>query len=168
MALETIPAYLREPLIRSFSEQPGLAWRRNNTETGPPTYRKLTDTITSRFSVMWLLDAYEYSAFEGWFKTKINQGTSSFIIPLRTGEGVVDHEANFDGGYRSRADNKRTRITARLIAYPKQYDTDENIDDLLTALQDLFDTGDTRPSETLVDFQVFIQRTLPDEWAEFL
>jgi len=169
MAIPTIPEFLREPMRKGFIENPVKVWRENATEIGPPIRAKLYDNAPSIFKVTWVLDELEFAAFDGWFKTIIDQGTSPFIIPLRTGFGVTDHECTFKSKNPPyKMSNKKTVITAVLEARFKQFDTDENIQDLLDALQDQFDTGDPRPSETLAGFSAFMQSTLPNLWSGFL
>lgn len=169
MAIPLIPPYLREPLRKGFSESPQRTWRENNTEMGPAIHVKLYDKAPTLFKVTWNLDEIEFAAFDAWFKRDIDQGVKSFIVPLRTGLGVVDHECTFKGKNPPyKLSNKRTIITATLEARFKEFDTDENIDDLLDGLQLMFDNGDLRPSQTLMAFSGFMQFTLPNAWRGFL
>ena len=169
MALEIIPDFLREPIRKSLAEKPREVWRENSTETGPPIRRKLYDRAPSLFNVTWNLDEIEAQTFDGWFKLKINQGADSFTIPLLTpSAGVVDHECTFKGNPQYRQVNRRVMIRATLEARFKQFDSDENIQTLLDVMQDLFDGGDTSPSLTIEQFQIFMQQSLPDKWAAFL
>lgn len=165
----TIPNFLREPIRKSFSERASAIWRENPTETGAPIRRKLYDNAPSHFKVMWILDETEAQAFDGWFKLEINQGASSFDIPLYTpSAGVVPHDCQFASNPVYKFNNRLVRVSASLTARFKKFDTDENIQDLLDTMQDLFDAGDPRPSQTLDHFSQFMQVTLPDEWADFL
>lgn len=165
---EQIPDYLRDPIRRAFNETPTAVWRANSVETGQDIRRKLYDNAPSVFSVTWILDSIEFAAFDGWFKLKTDQGSSSFIIPLLTGFGLVDHECTFRKNPRYKPMGGRTQVTASLEARFKQFDTDEGIQDLLDGLQIMFDAGDPRPSETLLEFSGFMRKTLPDAWAAFL
>lgn len=161
-----IPVYLRQPIRSALVESPVEIWRQNPTETGPAVHRKLYDTAPSMFGVTWLLDEIEFAAFEGWFKTQINQGSDSFTMELLTGLGLVDHDVFFNPrNYQTRQVGKRTRVTARILAKQKQFDTDENIQVLNDFLQDLFDAGNLRPSETTIALTTFVQDEWPDLWA---
>lgn len=120
MPAPNFPSSLREILRNSISEQPLPIWRANPTEIGPPLRAKLVDEAPSLFTVNWNFTEAEFSTFETWFKDVIQQGTSTFIIPIRTGAGVVDHECYFqNGNYRSRQKGKRTVIQAQLLAIRK-------------------------------------------------
>lgn len=160
-----IPEYLRQPLRAQLNEQPVEIWRQNPTETGPAVHRKIYDTAPSMFAVTWLLDEIEFAAFEGWFKTQIQQGASSFTMPLLTGLGLVDHVVFFNPrNYKVQHVGKRIRVTAGLLALQKQFDTDENIQVLTDFLQDLFDAGNSRPSEVADQLTVFVQNPWPNLW----
>lgn len=164
-----IPVFLRQPIRATLTESAVEIWRQNPTETGPAVHRKLYDNAPSMFSVTWLLDEIEFAAFEGWFKTQINQGSDSFTMELLTGLGLVDHDVFFNPrNYKARPVGKRTRVTARILAKQKQFDTDANIQVLIDYLQDLFDAGDPRPSNTTLRLTSFVQNEWPDLWAQFL
>jgi len=168
MTTPTIPPYLREPVRKGFTESPMNTWQENATQMGPAIRVSLYDNAPTVFKVTWTLDEIEFYAFDSWFKRDLNQGQKSFIIPLLTGMGIVDHECFFSGKNPTYTlNNKKVTVKAILEARFKKYDTDENINETLSGLESLYNAGDKRPSETLSEFSAFMTHTLPNLWSNF-
>lgn len=161
MATELFPSTLPGVLLQGYANEEDVHFRRNNVQSGPPVYVKLTNRTPVKFSVRWNFSQFDLQVFEGWFKKNILYGSLPFDMSLPVGMGDVVHECFFLDRYNVSRILKRVSVTASILAIEKQYNTDAEIDDLLA----LAAMTDARNQESF--FNIFVnfgEVSLPDAW----
>ena len=161
------PIALPSPMAAQFSHSEMARWRRNDTQSGPPRYTKLTEKKPVMFNVSWFFTAIELQLFEAWFKSRTVYGSIPFTIDLPVCGESREHECYFDAPYSvtARAGANRWVVSAVLLAVGKVYDTDEDSLDL-AAFGELFAYGEF--VEGTDAFNTFAEVTLGDEWYDLL
>ena len=80
--------------------------RSRNRFKNPPT----------EMAVSFLFTNDQQEVFEGWYQHVINNGANWFVMPVKTGGVVADHQCKFVGDYSMKApSNSLWSITAKLL-----------------------------------------------------
>ncbi len=147
---ESYPSVLPAPRTRDYEIRPGENVARSEVETGAARQRRTSLGAPSSIPVAFLYTHVEYAIFESWYETKADEGATFFSISLRSGLGIVTHEARFKGQPRARLRPGRTHwvvsaeleIRKRPILSEQALDLalSEDLSGLLAAI-DGFNTG---------------------------
>jgi len=152
------PTNLVIPLVGNYSQADSNKVRRNDVETGPPRFELLSEHGPGFFTATWLFSPVDFQVFEGWFNFELTFGSESFDMDIQVGAGLKEHEFYFDKPYASKLVGKLWRVSARLIAVEKQYDTEADFDQLLllrAAVEGNLDIW-------IDQFTEIVEQTLPD------
>jgi hypothetical protein len=93
------PATLPMPLAEPYAVKPADGVVRTDMEQGPARQRREFTQVPTKIPVKWRFTDAEYAVFDAWYQWKGKAGAEWFIIPLRSGLGVVDHVARFTKQY---------------------------------------------------------------------
>jgi len=95
MALISYPKSLKLPLISNYqlSQQSNLL--RTPMSSGSARVRKRFTSTPTIFPAKWKLDGNSAIAFEGFVVHGTNDTVNWFVMPIRTPEGVIEHEVRF-------------------------------------------------------------------------
>jgi len=158
---EQWPKLNTDILLAGYSPVENSHTQNNKVQSGALRFELLTDVVPMNAKITLNLSSFDFQLFDGWFKKTIAYGSKSFIVPLKVGMGVVDHECYFLGPYVPSPIGQRWKVSATLIAIQKQYNTDADIDQLMV-LAEL--TDDLYNDQFFIDFDTFLNVTLPDAW----
>ena len=68
-------------------------------EQGPARQRREFTQVPTKIPVKWRFTDAQFAVFDAWVQWKGKAGAEWFVIPLRSGLGVVDHVARFTKQY---------------------------------------------------------------------
>ena len=70
----------------------------------------------SELAASFLFTNHQLEIFEGWYQHVINSGANWFVMPVKTGGVVADHQCRFVGDYSMKsATNNLWTVTAKLL-----------------------------------------------------
>jgi hypothetical protein len=93
------PATLPMPLAEPYAVKPADGVVRTDMEQGPARQRREFTQVPTKIPVKWRFTDAQYAVFDAWYQWKGKAGAEWFIIPLRSGLGVIDHVARFTRQY---------------------------------------------------------------------
>jgi hypothetical protein len=93
------PATLPMPLAEPYAVKPADGVVRTDMEQGPARQRREFTQVPTKIPVKWRFTDGQYAVFDAWYQWKGKAGAEWFVIPLRSGLGVIDHVARFTKQY---------------------------------------------------------------------
>lgn len=99
------PDLLPLPLVEEYSITPNEAIIRTQMESGTARQRRRFDSVPSRITVKWFMNALQFSLFEAWYKYHAKEGAEWFVIPLLGGLGLIEQEARFTQQFTAKLQN---------------------------------------------------------------
>ena len=93
------PATLPMPLAEPYAVKPADGVVRTDMEQGPARQRREFTQVPTKIPVKWRFTDAQYAVFDAWYQWKGKAGAEWFVIPLRSGLGVIDHVARFTKQY---------------------------------------------------------------------
>ena len=99
------PDLLPLPLVEEYSITPNEAIIRTQMESGTARQRRRFDSVPSRITVKWFMNASQFSLFEAWDKYHAKEGAEWFVIPLLGGLGLIEQEARFTQQFTAKLQN---------------------------------------------------------------
>lgn len=93
------PATLPMPLAEPYAVKPADGVVRTDMEQGPARQRREFTQVPTKIPVKWRFTDAQYAVFDAWYQWKGKAGAEWFVIPLRSGLGVIDHIARFTKQY---------------------------------------------------------------------
>lgn len=123
---EAYPQTLPGVFYNSNSYTPQSLTRKNDLQSGAPTYRLESDNGWVMFDVLWKFSASQIQLFNGWHRYGLRNGSKSFDIELMVDgfDGVkntITHECYFDSGtFKANQVGTRWHVTTRLLAIERQ------------------------------------------------
>ncbi|OLA80487.1 MAG: hypothetical protein BHW58_07560 [Azospirillum sp. 51_20] len=100
------PDLLPLPLVEEYSITPNEAIIRTQMESGTARQRRRFDSVPSRITVKWFMNASQFSLFEAWYKYHAKEGAEWFVIPLLGGLGLIEQEARFTQQFTAKLQNR--------------------------------------------------------------
>lgn len=97
MADPVWPGTLPHPLLGGFNARRNLPLIRTEMESGPPRASRISDVVVSNINFNLVLDATQCATFETFFEGDANAGADWFLMPVDTGQGVVNHRVRITG-----------------------------------------------------------------------
>lgn len=74
-------------------------------ETPMDRQRRRFDSVPSKITVKWFMNASQFSLFEAWYKYHAKEGAEWFVISLLGGLGLIEQEARFTQQFTARLQN---------------------------------------------------------------
>lgn len=99
------PDLLPLPLVEDYSITPNEAIIRTQMESGTARQRRRFDSVPSKITVKWFMNASQFSLFEAWYKYHAKEGAEWFVISLLGGLGLIEQEARFTQQFTARLQN---------------------------------------------------------------
>ena len=93
------PATLPMPLAEPYAVKPADGVVRTDMEQGPARQRREFTQVPTKIPVKWRFTDAQFAVFDAWVQWKGKAGAEWFVIPLRSGLGVIDHVARFTKQY---------------------------------------------------------------------
>ena len=89
------PKDLKLPLVSThrLSQNPNLL--RTEMASGRARQRKRFQSVPTTMAATWKLEADQAVIFEGFVKHGTNDAVNWFVMPIRTPQGLIDHDVRF-------------------------------------------------------------------------
>jgi hypothetical protein len=103
------------PLLKSYGLKRKSMRLETKVASGYTRSRNLFRGPPAEMSATFSFSSTELETFEGWYHHLIGNGAEWFVMPVRTGSVVTDHQCKFIGDYSQKliSDNDWT-VTAKL------------------------------------------------------
>lgn len=95
MATIDYPSYLRGAIQQGKRRNLAQTYITNEPQVGSRYRQVLTNEAPVTWSFDLIFDEMDAAAFDAWFKSSVNSGVDLFNMPIRTEQGLVDHEVQF-------------------------------------------------------------------------
>jgi len=89
------PKDLKLPLISSHSLSQNSNLLRTDMASGRARQRKRFQSVPTTMGATWKLNKYQAQILEGFVTHGINDAVNWFLMPVRTPEGLIEHEVRF-------------------------------------------------------------------------
>lgn len=89
------PKDLKLPLVSSHRLSQNSNLLRTDMASGRARQRKRFHSVPTTMPATWKLNAAQASMFEGFITHAINDAINWFVMPIRTAQGMVEHEVRF-------------------------------------------------------------------------
>lgn len=104
------------PLLKNHGLKRKSMRLESKMDSGYSRSRRRFKNPPSEMAVSFLFSNDQQEIFEGWYHDIINAGTSWFVMPVKVGSVVTDHECKFIGDYSQKSPSKNLwTITAKLL-----------------------------------------------------
>jgi hypothetical protein len=104
------------PLLKTHSLKRKSMRLESKMDSGYSRSRRRFKNPPSEMAVSFLFSNDQQEIFEGWYHDIINAGTSWFVMPVKVGSVVADHECKFIGDYSQKSPSKNLwTISAKLL-----------------------------------------------------
>ena len=99
------PDLLPLPLVEDYSITPNEAIIRTQMESGTARQRRRFDSVPSKITVKWFMNASQFSLFEAWYKYHAKEGAELLVFSYLGGVGVLEEEARLTQQFTARLQN---------------------------------------------------------------
>lgn len=136
MATEDYPQTLPGVLVNSNAYTPQGLTRKNDLQSGFPTFRLEADNGWVMFDVVWSFSASEVQFFNAWHRYGLRNGSKAFNIGLMIDgwdgtTNTVEHECYFNTGtFKVTQVQRRWHVSTQLLAINRQTVSEEFYDQL--------------------------------------
>ncbi|MBE0379173.1 hypothetical protein [Pseudoalteromonas prydzensis] len=89
------PKDLKLPLVSSHQLSQNSNLLRTNMASGRARQRKRFQSVPTTMSATWKLNKYQAQILEGFVTHGVNDAVNWFLMPVRTPEGLIEHEVRF-------------------------------------------------------------------------
>tara|TARA_B110000196_G_scaffold317906_1_gene332070 strand:- start:6664 stop:7143 length:480 start_codon:yes stop_codon:yes gene_type:complete len=104
------------PLLKTHSLKRKSMRLESKMDSGYSRSRRRFKNPPTEMAVSFLFSNDQQEIFEGWYHHIINAGTDWFVMPVKVGSVVTDHECKFIGDYSQKSPSKNLwTITAKLL-----------------------------------------------------
>lgn len=95
MATASYPAGLRGCIESGKSRTTQAGFIQSDPAAGPAYTEKYTKNPPVFWTFSLIFNRYQAQVFWAWFRSTVDGGALPFIFPIRTEQGVIDHEVRF-------------------------------------------------------------------------
>lgn len=104
------------PLLKTHSLKRKSMRLESKMDSGYSRSRRRFKNPPTEMAVSFLFSNDQQEIFEGWYHHIINAGTDWFVMPIKVGKVLVDHQCQFVGDYSQKCpSNNLWTITAKLL-----------------------------------------------------
>lgn len=89
------PKDLKLPLVSSHRLSQNSNLLRTDMASGRARQRKRFQSVPTTMGATWKLNKYQAQILEGFVTHGVNDAVNWFLMPVRTPEGVIEHEVRF-------------------------------------------------------------------------
>lgn len=89
------PKDLKLPLVSSHRLSQNSNLLRTDMASGRARQRKRFQSVPTTMGASWKLNEYQAQILEGFVTHGTNDAVNWFLMPIRTPEGVIEHEVRF-------------------------------------------------------------------------
>ena len=89
------PKDLKLPLVSSHTLAQQSNLLRTDMASGRARQRKRFQSVPTTMGASWKLNKYQAQILEGFVTHGINDAVNWFLMPVRTPEGLIEHEVRF-------------------------------------------------------------------------
>jgi hypothetical protein len=103
------------PLLKNHSLKRKSMRTETKMESGYPRSRNRFKGPPAEMNATFSFSSDDLELFEGWYQHVINNGTDWFVMPVKTGAVVADHQCKFVGDYSQKPiSQNRWTVTGKL------------------------------------------------------
>lgn len=104
------------PLLKNHSLKRKSMRVETKMESGYPRSRNRFKNPPAEMNAVFSFSSGDLELFEGWYHHVINNGADWFVMPVKTGGVVTDHQCKFVGDYSGKpVSQKRWTVTGKLL-----------------------------------------------------
>mgnify|MGYP000235111231 CR=1 FL=1 len=104
------------PLLKNHSLKRKSMRVETPMESGYPRSRNRFKNPPAEMNAVFSFLSDDLELFEGWYQHVINNGADWFVMPVKTGGVVADHQCKFVGDYSGKpVSQKRWTVTGKLL-----------------------------------------------------
>jgi hypothetical protein len=104
------------PLLKTHSLKRKSMRLESKMDSGYSRSRRRFKNPPAEMPASFLFSNDQQEIFEGWYQHIINAGTDWFVMPIKVGKVLVDHQCKFVGDYSQKSpSNNLWTITAKLL-----------------------------------------------------
>ena len=89
------PKDLKLPLVSSHRLSQNSTLLRTDMASGRARQRKRFQSVPTTMGATWKLNKYQAQILEGFVTHGVNDAVNWFLMPVRTPEGLIEHEVRF-------------------------------------------------------------------------
>lgn len=89
------PSYLRGAIQQGKVRNVAPQFISSQPLAGTPYFQQLTDESPVTWDFRLIFNTFDAMAFDAWFVSTVNNGNDYFDMPIRTEQGLVDHNVKF-------------------------------------------------------------------------
>lgn len=93
--LERYPSYLRYAIQQGKVRNVATQFISSQPLAGTPYFQQLTDESPVTWDFRLIFNEFDAQSFDAWFVVSTNNGNDYFTMPIRTEQGLVDHDVHF-------------------------------------------------------------------------